>query len=63
MKFVMIIKLDNADFRDADDNFVGERELARIIRVSAAKIEEGMVVGTAKDTNGNTVGEFQIQTD
>lgn len=54
-KFVVELELENAAFEEL------EYELARILRVIAEKVEGGKFSGYAWDTNGNTVGNFQIK--
>ena len=55
MKATIHIEMDNAAFED--DPGV---ELARILRETARKIEEGYWAGQCYDINGNQVGNFDI---
>ena len=55
MKFTCTIKMDNAAFGDEP-----EYELALILRHIADKAEEGYIVGPVIDTNGNTVGKWEV---
>jgi hypothetical protein len=50
---------DNAAFEDNGR----EEEIARILRRIADKIESGAVAGTARDSNGNRVGTFEVAPD
>jgi hypothetical protein len=58
MSFKLKIKTDNAAF--ADDGNGGKNELARILREIAANLEAGYDCGSARDENGNTVGEWSL---
>jgi hypothetical protein len=62
--FNLTLSTDNAAFfDDADAGDVGEarnREIARILRQTAERIESGEDEGGLRDYNGNTVGKFAI---
>ncbi len=51
-EFRLVIKTDNAAFEDYP------REVARILRLVADKVEDGEPTGSARDANGNTVAAF-----
>ena len=57
MKCKIEIKMNNAAFED-------DRELARILRVLADRVDERIFIGhhasTLQDNNGNTVGTWEI---
>ena len=55
MKAVITVEMDNAAFEDDPAG-----ELARILRETAHKIEEGYNAGQCRDINGNQVGNFDI---
>lgn len=57
MSFKLKIKTDNAAF--AEDGNGGKNEVARILREIAEKLEAGYDVGSARDINGNKVGEWE----
>jgi len=64
MRATITIDMENAAFEDGN----GSGELARILRELARRIDEESIVEerrTAKlrDVNGNTVGEFRVETD
>lgn len=54
--FTMRVETDNAAFRGGGRR----RELARILRRVAERIEEGETEGTAVDVNGNSVGYWEV---
>ncbi len=59
MKFTLTIESDNAAMVD---NTHGE--VARILEETARKIREGEYwSGRVRDTNGNTVGSFELETE
>lgn len=53
--FEMKFKTDNAAFEDGNRY----REIARILREAADKIEDGQETGRCRDVNGNTVGTWE----
>lgn len=55
MALNITIETDNAAF--ADDLF---GELARALKIVAGKIQSGQDAGSIWDSNGNRVGEFDI---
>jgi hypothetical protein len=58
--FELMFTTDNAAF--GDDQFSRGAEIARILRAIADKIDkETMTRGTARDANGNKVGEWEIR--
>jgi hypothetical protein len=58
MSFKLKIATDNAAF--AEDGNDGKNELARILREIAEKLESGYDCGSARDGNGNKVGEWSV---
>ena len=54
-EFSVNIAMGNEAFEDA-----GGREVARILRDIAAKLERGEDQGACMDANGNRVGEWAI---
>lgn len=55
---VTINSTDNAAF--GDDETDARAEAARIIREAAKAIEQGSDGGRLRDSNGNTVGSFEV---
>lgn len=58
MHFEMKINMENSAFEERP-----EAELMRILDVVAARILKGVTVGSCMDSNGNSVGEFEIVVD
>jgi hypothetical protein len=58
MSFKLKIATDNAAF--TEDGNDGRNEVARILREIAEKLESSFDCGTARDINGNKVGEWSI---
>lgn len=54
MKFIIEIAVDNAAF----DGYARDAEVARILRDTATKVDNGVDGGRVYDINGNTVGRF-----
>ena len=64
MKFVMEVELDNADFKDPDDQFTSGFYLSKLlvgvaVELNEAILEPGMVK-VLFDSNGNKVGRYDI---
>jgi hypothetical protein len=59
MKFIAEIKLDNAAY----DNQYIQYELIDNLKGIIAKLENANEWGTIKDSNGNTVGKWDIEID
>ena len=55
MDFKLVVNMDNAAFDRGDG-----RELARILREIANKVQDGKTDGRAMDVNGNKVGEWEV---
>lgn len=53
--FTLTIETDNAAFTDD-----AAREVARILRQLAKKLEDGKDSGKVMDLNGNSVGSFEL---
>lgn len=53
--FTLTISMDNAAFTDDP-----ARELARILDCIMTDVQDGDGYGSARDINGNTVGEWKI---
>ena len=53
-KFTLTITCDNAAFEDGG----GETEVARILRETAERVEDGTRTGNLLDINGNVVGSY-----
>lgn len=53
---IVLINLDN----DAFSGAAGEREVARLLREAADKFEKGKHSGKLMDSNGNSVGSFEL---
>ena len=52
----------NAAFHDDDyDNIAIANECARILKVTASKIQDGYTEGKCIDYNGNVVGEWKLK--
>lgn len=68
MPFTIAFNTTNAAFADDDDAAEGEadaaaalrREIARILRDVACKVEQGRDCGACVDVNGNSVGEWSL---
>jgi hypothetical protein len=56
--FTLSIATDNTAFRETPDD--AAREVARILRETAERLERGKREGRVSDANGNTVGEFAL---
>jgi hypothetical protein len=57
--FRLEFSTDNAAF--GEDEFQRNHEIARILRDIAAKVgEQDLISGSARDLNGNKVGEWEI---
>lgn len=67
MIFHLNVQTDNAAFHDeVDGDFSPERELARILRKVAERVESGEDIShylTIFDENGNDVGRFALEED
>ena len=60
--FTMEIHTGNAAFHDLyDDGFALSYELARILRETADKLEDGVTSGATIDINGNRCGKFELE--
>ena len=64
--FKLIIATDNAAFCDPDtseksNTATRNTEVARILREAAALIDRGYFVGSLRDIDGNTVGNFEFK--
>jgi hypothetical protein len=59
MEFSLFITADNAAFGDSDAECCAE--LARILRETADKLELGQDTGRLRDSNGNTVGRYSVE--
>ena len=55
MRFKLEISCDNAAF-DEEPSI----ELARILHLAANQLEEGTTDDNLRDSNGNTVGHFEL---
>jgi hypothetical protein len=55
MKFTLEIDCDNTTFDESPAT-----EVARILRETAGRVEEGVWPGNLRDSNGNTVGSFRF---
>jgi hypothetical protein len=55
--FTVKITTDNAAF----DTDAPEYEIARILKSIVAKLEAGIMSGSAKDSNGNKVADFKFK--
>lgn len=64
MKFTLEIDLDNAAFFSRDEDLRDAQELVRLIRQTASRFDDRLLVGTEqgklRDINGNTCGHWQI---
>ena len=64
MKFVLEIDLDNSAFFSRDEDLRDAQELVRLIRQTASRFDDRLLVGTEqgrlRDINGNTCGHWQI---
>ena len=58
MMFKITIETDNAAF---EGDMAFDVEVSRILRIAAAKVEEGYREGPLLDYNGNTVGHFTTE--
>lgn len=58
MKLSISFKMDNASF----DNHP-EFEASRVLLTVGQKILHGETVGKIRDTNGNYIGDFEIEVD
>ncbi len=58
MKFVLEISMVGAAFEEEP-----YQEIARLLRVIAAKVEGGIDSSPIVDTNGNTAGFFGVEED
>lgn len=56
-EFWMKISTDNAAFVDAPEG----AELARLLRETAERLEQGVPYGSLRDVNGNMVGRWGHQ--
>lgn len=61
MDFNLSINMDNAAFLDNEGGAAGE--LANILHAMTDRILDGADFGFVRDTNGNTVGSFEIVAD
>lgn len=59
MELNLHIDMDNAAFGD-DDDAVACCEASQILREAAQRIRDGAMSGKLRDSNGNTVGSFEI---
>lgn len=62
--FTLTIKTGNAAFAGENgesDDYARNREIARILRQAAKWLEDGAEKNTLRDSNGNTVGKFEIE--
>ncbi len=57
MRITIDIETDNAAFEDGG----GFAEKKRILRSIANRVAEGELDGRERDTNGNTVAQFQVE--
>lgn len=53
-RFILSFDTDNAAFED--DPFA---EIARVLRATAEKVEDRNDMGTIRDLNGNTIGDWE----
>ena len=63
MRFALPIECNNAAFHEDDGTLTDEAraaEIARVLRAAAEDIENGVEEGPLADTNGNTVGRFEL---
>ncbi len=62
-KFTISFSCENAAFDTTDDPAQEEREIARVLRDIADKVERGeemMFYQTIRDVNGNDIGRFKL---
>ncbi|MCP4597020.1 hypothetical protein [Neptuniibacter sp.] len=55
MNFLVEFNIDNDAFKISP-----EEETAKLLRLVGERVLQGEVVGRIRDTNGNTVGEFEF---
>jgi hypothetical protein len=63
MSFTLTIRMMSAAFSGGDfedHETAAETEVARILKLAAARVESGSWHGALKDHNGNTVGRFDL---
>lgn len=58
MKFICKFNMNNVIF---DNNL--EFQTSQILKQIAFRIEKGETFGTIQETNGNTIGKWEIKTD
>ena len=61
--FTLTIRTGNVAFGD-DDAYARDREIARILRKVAKRLEDGsgdIELETVLDSNGNTVGTWEVK--
>lgn len=65
--FKLTIKTGNAAFANDDgekDDYARDREIARILRKLAKRLEDGsgdVEIETVSDINGNNVGKWEVK--
>lgn len=64
MKFKLEIDLDNAAFFSRDEDLRDAQELVRLIRQTASRFDDRLLVGAEqgrlRDINGNTCGFYTL---
>jgi hypothetical protein len=59
MDFVLKMSLDNAAMQE-EDGTPDPYAIAKVLRKAADRVEDDPKFGNLRDTNGNTIGQYNI---